>query len=118
MVGARSEHPHFDILEPCGAGAMGVVYQARDKRLNRIVALKFLSSGGHAEPGAVARSRREAEAIAALNHPAIATTVASALSSAPELRDRYLVVPSSEVWRSQIHTVAEARRQFNASQTI
>ena len=42
-------------------------------------------------------------------------TVASVLSSAPELRDRYLVVPSSEVRRSQIHTVAEARRQFNAS---
>jgi serine/threonine protein kinase/Flp pilus assembly protein TadD len=58
-----------------GMGGMGVVYQACDRRLNRIVALKFLIAAGHS-PGssdAVQRFRREAEAIAALNHPAIAT---------------------------------------------
>ncbi len=54
---------------------MGVVYRARDRRLNRVVALKFLISGEHdtASAGALQRFQREAEAIAALNFPGIAT---------------------------------------------
>jgi tetratricopeptide (TPR) repeat protein/TolB-like protein len=42
-------------------------------------------------------------------------TVTSVLSSAEELRDRLMIVPSSEVRRSQIHTIPEARKQFNAT---
>jgi len=70
-----TEHPHYEILERCGRGGMGVVYRARDRRLNRIVALKFLiaEDGEQDSTSAVQRFRREAEAIAALNHPAIAT---------------------------------------------
>jgi tetratricopeptide (TPR) repeat protein/TolB-like protein len=70
-----TEHPHYEILEQCGRGGMGVVYRARDRRLNRIVALKFLIAEDRKpdSTGAVQRFRREAEAIAALNHPAIAT---------------------------------------------
>ena len=54
---------------------MGAVYRARDRRLNRIVALKFLipEKDESDSTSAVQRFRREAEAIAALNHPAIAT---------------------------------------------
>ncbi len=54
---------------------MGVVYRARDRRLNRIVALKFLnaSDGDSASLAALQRFQREAEAIAALNDPGIAT---------------------------------------------
>ena len=54
---------------------MGVVYRARDRRLNRIVALKFLNSGedDSASASALQRFQREAEAIAALNNPGIAT---------------------------------------------
>ena len=42
-------------------------------------------------------------------------TVTSLLSSAEELRNTVMIVPSSEVRRSQIHTIAEARKQFNAT---
>ena len=72
---ALTEHPHYEILERCGQGGMGVVYRARDRHLNRIVALKFLIAEEPEEggTGGIQRFRREAEAIAALNHPAIAT---------------------------------------------
>jgi WD40 repeat protein len=60
-----------EILGVLGHGAMGVVYQARHVRLNRIVALKLIRSGEHAAPEALSRFRREAEAVAQLQHPHI-----------------------------------------------
>ncbi|MEZ6063700.1 MAG: serine/threonine-protein kinase [Planctomycetaceae bacterium] len=63
----------FELLELAGRGASGVVYKARDLRLQRDVALKMLISGGHASPDEVARLRREAESAARLQHPRIVT---------------------------------------------
>jgi Tol biopolymer transport system component len=63
----------YEILAPLGAGGMGEVYRARDTRLARDVAVKILADRFFADAESLARFRREAQLLAALNHPNIAT---------------------------------------------
>ncbi len=63
--------PDLEILELIGQGGMGVVYKARQKRLDRLVALKILSPKVSRDPAFAQRFVREAKTLARLNHPHI-----------------------------------------------
>ncbi|MEK7730710.1 MAG: serine/threonine-protein kinase, partial [Planctomycetota bacterium] len=69
MIGQKLDH--YRILAQLGAGGMGVVYRARDEKLERDVALKVLPPGMLADDAARKRFRQEALALSQLNHPNI-----------------------------------------------
>src|SRR5262245_43929753 len=62
----------YEVLERLGEGAMGVVFRARDTRLQRDVALKLLPDNFANDPDRLARFQREAQVLASLNHTNIA----------------------------------------------
>ncbi len=65
------ELPGYEVLSELGHGGMGVVYQARAVRLNRLVAIKMIHAGTRARPQDRLRFQIEAEAVATLQHPHI-----------------------------------------------
>lgn len=65
--------PELEVVEVIGRGGMGVVYKARQKSLNRLVALKLLAPERVRDPQFAARFAKEAQALAALSHPNIVT---------------------------------------------
>ena len=64
---------HYRIVSKLGEGGMGAVYRATDTKLNRDVAIKILPDALANDPDYVARFTREAQVLASLNHPSIAT---------------------------------------------
>src|ERR1700690_2685011 len=64
---------HFEIVSLLGEGGMGVVYKARDPRLDRLGAIKPLTEARISDPDRRARFMQEARAASALNHPGIVT---------------------------------------------
>src|ERR1700720_2617155 len=86
---------HYEIVAPIGAGGMGEVYRARDTKLKRDVALKVLPESFANDPERMARFEREAQVLASLNHPHIATVygfeagaIGMELVEGPTLADR------------------------------
>src|SRR5262245_46858010 len=73
VLPSGSVFAHYRIVGELGAGGMGVVYRARDERLDREVAVKVLPPASFDDPAARARLVREAKAAAALNHPNVCT---------------------------------------------
>jgi TPR repeat protein/predicted Ser/Thr protein kinase len=67
------QFPQLEVLECLGRGGMGVVYKARQPRLNRFVALKILAREKEKDPRFAERFTREAQSLARLNHPNIVT---------------------------------------------
>jgi tRNA A-37 threonylcarbamoyl transferase component Bud32 len=72
-IAMNPSESRYDLIEQIGAGGMGVVFRARDRRLGREVALKRLPENLREHPTAVQLFLREARAAAALNHPNIVT---------------------------------------------
>src|SRR3984957_7433014 len=66
-----AQFPQLEIIELLGMGGMGMVYKARQLRLDRIVALKILPVESQQHPSFAKRFNREAKALAKLNHPGI-----------------------------------------------
>ena len=73
LVKAGDLFRHFRVVEKVGEGGMGVVYRAHDTRLDRDVALKFLTQLVRSSSDFSERLRREAKSLAALNHSNIVT---------------------------------------------
>src|SRR5688572_12358362 len=87
-LAAGSHLGTFEILGPLGAGGMGEVYRARDRRLEREVAIKVLPARLAGDSGGIARFEREARLLAALNHPGIATIYGAEVTA----EERYIVL--------------------------
>ena len=77
MIGRKLQH--YQVLTHLGAGGMGVVYCALDEDLDRKVALKVLSAGILADEEARKQFRKEALALAKLNHPTLKPCSSSVL---------------------------------------
>src|SRR5258708_27055385 len=83
----------YEILTELGRGAMGIVYKARDPKINRVVAVKTVSLAGQApEEEREYRERffREAESAGRISHPGIATVFD--VRDEPETRPPYIVM--------------------------
>ena len=99
MKSGDKSFAHYTIAEKIGAGGMGEVFRATDSKLNRDVALKMLPDTVAQDPERLARFRREAQVLAALNHHGIAGiyglesegeryALAMELVSGPDLSER------------------------------
>ena len=96
------EFGDFELLEEIGRGGMGVIFKARQRSLDRLVALKLIRSGSLAGPGDIARFQTEAAAAARLQHPHIV-----AVYGAGEVADQQYYAMEFVPGRSLAHALRE-----------
>lgn len=90
--------PQLEILELIGKGGMGAVYKARQRQLDRIVALKILPPGIGRDAAFAERFAREAKALARLNHPGIVTLYEFGRAELPLGQDAQQRVPTGQIY--------------------
>ena len=125
MITPGARFGAYEVVEPLDSGGMGEVYRARDSRLKRDVAIKVLSDQHRFDPERRARFEREAVALAAVNHPNIATihgiedangiqAIVMELVEGPTLAERAMVglrVSESLAYAAQIVDALEAAHE-------
>ncbi|MFO0811427.1 MAG: WD40 repeat domain-containing serine/threonine-protein kinase [Gemmataceae bacterium] len=110
---AEGPIPGYELLHEIGRGGMGVVYKARDLRLNRTVALKLMATGVLASPERIARFHREAELAARVSHPNVVPVydageaaghayLAMELVDGPSLAQYLAGAPQSPLWSAAV----------------
>jgi serine/threonine protein kinase/Tol biopolymer transport system component len=119
---------HYEILEKLGEGGMGVVYRARDTKLDRDVALKFLPAHLAASEQDKARFVQEAKAAAALNHPNVCSiidiqeheTEGAAPGTPGSIRQMFIVMEFVDgmTLRQKMEAVAGASQPYPVKQAI
>lgn len=83
----------FEVIRELGRGGMGVVFLARDSRLDRLVAIKSLPEHLVSDPERLARFQREAKVLASLNHPGISAIYGiEEVASAEGARQQFLII--------------------------
>jgi len=107
---------HYKILEKLGEGGMGIVYKARDLKLDRLVALKFLPANLLASQEEIARFQQEAKALSALNHPHIATIYD--IDSADGQKFIVLEYLSGGTLKSKIRDVQSSGKELSIQQIV
>ena len=107
---------HYKILEKLGEGGMGIVYKARDTKLDREVALKFLPVHLNASEEDISRFQQEARAISTLNHPNIET-----IYDVDEVNEqKYLVleyIPGGTL-KSKLKQLKSEDRKFSITEVL
>jgi len=106
----------YEVIDAIGAGGMGEVYRARDTKLERDLAIKILPESVAGDSDRVARFQREAQALAALNHPHIAAIYG--LEDAGPLRFIAMEFVDGESLDARLNARLKARDPFDLAEAL
>src|SRR5579863_5511362 len=105
----------YEVLSPLGAGGMGEVYRARDTKLGREVAIKVLPAAFAQDADRMARFQREAQVLASLNHPNIASIYGLEESGSTRALVMELVEGPTLAEHISVAAVSDRRTEFSST---